>query len=484
MKKKWAQLYCTLIVLILFVFIPGPAASAEDPLLIPMYSLLLNNSGPSISLVKDIYPGVDDDFYPEELFAWNGLLFFNADDGVHGKEVWMSDGTEAGTKMLKDINVGPDRSNGYDIYNGDEIDYSLVWDRTFTPMGGTLYFAATSGNHPATLWKSDGTADGTTEVYSVSPGNLTVFNGALYFTGTPGSDTELWKSDGTSEGTEIVKDISENYSSDAGGESGFTLFNNELYFSAGNTNTNASPELCGLWKTDGTGGGTDAVKPGTDLEPYSMAVCNNTLYFVAYDDTNSYDFWKSDGTSVGTEKLSNYQFSQAPSRFTEYNGSLYFVAEDGAYGRELWRLDCSSGTSTMVKDINPDAAGSNPQNLTVMGDTLYFKAEEANHGLELWKTDGTGLNTMMVKDINPGSSGSSIESITAYDGMLYFTADDGVHGDELWISDGTETGTSLLKDINPGADWSYPYEFTAMNGTLFFTATDATNGCELWKLKK
>ncbi|MDH3329626.1 MAG: hypothetical protein OEM01_10370, partial [Desulfobulbaceae bacterium] len=169
MKKKWAQLYCTLIVLILFVFIPGPAASAEDPLLIPMYSLLLGQSGSSIRLVKDIYPGVDDSD-PEELVVVNGLLYFGATDGVHGNEIWTSDGTAEGTKMLKDINAGAGDSNSY------TTTFTVGWDRDITPMNGFLYFAATDGNHPVTLWKSDGTADGTSEVYSVTPGNFIVFN--------------------------------------------------------------------------------------------------------------------------------------------------------------------------------------------------------------------------------------------------------------------------------------------------------------------
>jgi len=458
----------------------GAVASAQVKTLVPVYSLLLFDlkAGPDVQLVKDIYPGSSDS-WPEELFAWNGRVFFGADDGTNGNEVWMSDGTAGGTTMLKDIHPGPGRSNGYDPPPSGGIG----WSRDFTAMGSYVYFAATDGNHPASLWKTDGTEAGTSEVFSVSPEYMTVLNGALIFKGYTGGDVELWKSDGTSGGTAMLKNISQNYDSYPGGMTGFVLFNNELYFDVANTTSNTPPEPCELWKTDGTEAGTVAVKPGTALEPAEeLGVCGGYLYFPVYDSGN-YSMWRSNGTAAETEQLAGLSFTgSSPRRFTVYNGDLYFSANDGT-GWEVWKLNCATGAAAMLKDISPDPNSDSPSELTVYNGFLYFRADHPAYGDELWRTDGTEAGTVLVKDINPGPTGSSLYDLTEFDGLLYFSADDGTNGDELWLSDGTADGISLAKDIYKGPEGSDPYELTPLGNTLLFSASDGASGWELWKLQ-
>ena len=53
-------------------------------------------------MVKDINTGVDADSDPTYLANVNGTLYFRANDGINGFELWKSDGTEAGTVMVKD----------------------------------------------------------------------------------------------------------------------------------------------------------------------------------------------------------------------------------------------------------------------------------------------------------------------------------------------------------------------------------------------
>ncbi len=81
-------------------------------------------------------------------------------------------------------------------------------------MNGTLYFQASEGSIGAELWRSDGTSAGTVLVRDISPGDgafprhLTNVNGMLYFRADDGnSGTELWRSDGTLAGTVLVRDI-------------------------------------------------------------------------------------------------------------------------------------------------------------------------------------------------------------------------------------------------------------------------------------
>jgi len=141
-------------------------------------------SGPAY-LVKDIWPGSPSSFLSGFAEA-NGYLFFAAYDGVHGVELWKSDGTEEGTVLVKDIGLGFGSEPG-----------------SLTNLGGTLFFAATDATAGRELWKSDGTAAGTLLVKDISslghsnPSYLTPVNHQLVFAAAG----ELWKTDGTSAGT-------------------------------------------------------------------------------------------------------------------------------------------------------------------------------------------------------------------------------------------------------------------------------------------
>jgi ELWxxDGT repeat protein len=125
-------------------------------------------------------------------------FYFPGIDETHGYELWKSDGTEAGTMLLKDINSSGD---------------SWCWD--FTYVNGKVFFSADDGTHGTEVWVSDGTEAGTKMVKDIHPGsgssgpyNLTNVNGLLYFVAGDGTNGyELWKSDGTEAGTQMVKNI-------------------------------------------------------------------------------------------------------------------------------------------------------------------------------------------------------------------------------------------------------------------------------------
>src|SRR6476646_6681901 len=158
------------------------------------------------SLVKDINPGPESS-EPLNLEGVGGTVFFSASIyGELGFELWKSDGTSAGTTLVRDISPGP----GY----GVDPDVHL------TRVRDTLLFPANDDVHGPELWRSDGTEAGTGLVKDIHPGSAGsistyAFNrgtlahrGRLFFTAWDGvHGFELWRSDGTSAGTRLVRDV-------------------------------------------------------------------------------------------------------------------------------------------------------------------------------------------------------------------------------------------------------------------------------------
>ena len=386
---------------------------------------------------------------PKIFTVVNGYLFFEADDGSgKGRELWLSDGTESGTNMIKDIYSGSSNS---------EIDY-------MTMMGWRFYFKAKDGNG-SELWISDGTELGTKMLKDINPSSdsnpeyLTVMDEKLYFSADDGTNgTELWVSDGTEAGTIMLKDIHLTLSSTP---KNFTVMNDKLYFRA-----NDGPHDEELWVSDGTEAGTTMLK---DINPIGNSnsqyytVVNNKLFFSAFD-LNGSELWVTDGTKVGTKMVKdinpNAAFSE-PSYLTRVNGKLFFSANDGTNGYELWISDGTEAGTKMVKDINI-GGDSSPYRFIAMDDKLYFAADDGTNGYELWVSDGTEAGTKMVKNINPNGGADIGEYLRVVNGKLYFVADDGSNGKELWVTDGTEAGTKIASNINPGDSSSDPQYITVL----------------------
>ncbi len=482
-------------------------------------------------LLKDIYPGINDS-YPEYFANVNGTLFFVArQESFNDREVWKSDGTAAGTVIVKNLQPipgggsfpyrltasngrlfftpsQPDNRSGAEpwISNGTEagtfelkdINYftnASIPHQNSLLAGNDLYFPVSSiyGNK---LAKTDGTEAGTivltpTDIahpdynYSVQSSTPMVHaNGITYFLGNISfyNNTEVWRTDGTVAGTSMLKDIDgDAFTSSQPGA--LTAMGNNLYFFA---NTAAAGRE--LWKTDGTEAGTVLLKdiyPGTGSSGATeMIELNGTLYFKANgNDGASVELWKSDGTAVGTVKVKDINPGAAgsnPVNFAKMGNRIYFTATDNVSGAELWTSDGTEAGTFMVKDINPGLASSNVSQVMALSNRLFFTASTAATGFELWTSDGTEAGTVMVKDIYPGATASSINNITAAGNKIYFVASNGTNGRELWVSDGTEAGTFMTRDIRTGSSDGAIDRLFFADGTLFFTANNGINGIELW----
>jgi len=380
-----------------------------------------DGTAPGTVMIKDINPGPEGGIL-STLFASNGSVYFQANDGTHGNELWKSDGTEAGTIILKDIYPGVATSgfNAGTPHSGNP--------NNFASANGVVYFAASGGNETHEVWKTDGTTAGTTlikDVYSGIQGyaltNLITLGANLYFTVYGGaSGNELWKSDGTAQGTEFVKAMSGDNFTNHG-----TIMNGALYFLEGDGLWKSdgtpsgtillkekggsfalSPELLipingllyftgnddahglELWKSDGTAAGTvllkDIYSGSTSSDINAFAKVGNKLMFSANDGIHGNEIWVSDGTGAGTKMVQDVepgigssmeaQFYELKTNIIEVNGKVFASATTTDFGNEIWVA-------------NAPADGPLPVEL------LEFKGSlVGNDGFLQWKTENE-INT-------------------------------------------------------------------------------------------
>jgi ELWxxDGT repeat protein len=436
-----------------------------------------------VEMVKDINFGSESS-QPFDFVSFNDKIIFDAWDSNidYGWEPHISDGTEAGTDLLMDINPGPDTS----------------WPRYFTLFKNMIWFSADNGVNGDELWVTDGSDIGTSMFMDIYPGptesfphGFTIFDDRLFFSASdPLHGCELWVTDGTIPGTSMIRDI--NPETEGSNPKWFTVFNDKLFFTADDGSHGYE-----LWVTDGTFDGTymfDDIRTNNwyykGSSPRELTVFNEFLVFWADNYVDGEELWFTDGISPAVKIEINVSGSAYPKhvegQLIVFKDLLFFTADDGIHGDELWVTDCTFQGTKIVKDINP-YYHSSAYGFTEFKDMLFFRADDGSYypdyeNIELWVTDGTKDGTYMFMEIYPGPSHSSPYSFTIFDDRLFFGSIDDSHGCELWVTDGTISGTYMYEDIYTGTYFSNPGSFTIVDDMLLFAARDGIHGIELWKL--
>lgn len=309
------------------------------------------------------------------LASANQRVFFVAQDGVHGFQLWVSDGTDAGTRMLTDF---PSFSNFPRL-------------AILRAAGDLVYF-----DEGDQLWRSDGTTAGT---FAVTPSNveLTSFLGSVgnrfFFSASDRAHGgEIWSSDGTPAGTSVLKDI-------CPGSCGsyptgfFANYEGEALFAANG----------GLWKSDGTEAGTTEVTNAVEPSGADPVVSAGTLYFSGTDSAHGTEPWRTDGTAGGTRLLADIrpgpEHSSSPSQFTDLNGETFFTAYDDQSDLQLWHTDGTPGGTTMVSVDKSLGLSS----LDARGRELMFVDFDRRFGSELWRVVGPVMSAPSIDSVSPAS---------------------------------------------------------------------------------
>ena len=328
----------------------------------------------------------------------NGNSYFFADDGLHGLELWKTDGTAAGTVMVRDINIG---AGGYSGKFTSEF-----------PLNGNIVFYANDGTG-FDLWKTDGTAQGTVKISnnkfvaipylgsSVQKNTFVVSNNKMFFF----VNQALQVLDGT---TFSVSSLESNGSWTPANP--LIAFQNQIYFFRQTGN------IASLWSTDGTLTNTRLIK--------------NNLYTAAYNG-NTY-------LPVRSAVSLNCMYIE-----------MKLTTKGTYYTSELWKSDGTGPGTEIIKAFN-----SQLNDMLFIKDKLYFSAFLDNLSNGIWVSDGTTDNTTLLYSFN-------LSTYTSFGGMtiwsssfknlndsLIFYKNPGYGNNAVFSTNGTLTGTKKILDLN------------------------------------
>ena len=438
-------------------------------------------------------------------------------DGNTAMDPWISDGTAAGTRRIRDLEP--------------------LWLRAFTAANGLVFFEELHDYADDFVWVTDGTAGGTVRLgvgrsgdYAASdaaPYPLGAAGGRTYWAGRHGGDGALFATLGPADGAHLVVEppvrsvssgprlvgavgdrmlvsgcrgntshlwsvapdgaVEEIVGADELGNCG-ALVQAPMLTSGGATflafaqlNGVSLPEL---WRTDGSAAGTMRLPlPGAGVPSAAVALHGEALFTMGFAGTNDLSLWSSDGTASGTRRVVDLLGVVAfGPGFVAAGEIAYFTGFAEAGGLQLWRTDGTGGGTfplTVGASLSLDS-----YSLVVLGDRLYFIAAEIDCGgaSAVWVSDGTveGTHAALGAELYI----QSVVDLAVAGGRLWFTAS---RGDlwTLWVSDGTVAGTRQLPAVPSwrpyGFDGDVPTRLAALGDTVYFSASDAEHGLELWR---
>jgi ELWxxDGT repeat protein len=473
------------------------------------------------SLVRDIAPGSRGSS-PRHFAVLGKLLYFQADDGSHGAELWRTDGSAEGTAIVKDLQPGTRSSSprfltqykGKLYFQADGVDTTWMLQNPENHLGRhfhpsevdscngfrqsgyepSAFFAVSSSN----VWDPQKVYDCPAGFHWASTAEAMDLFSGTHGTEASGSDQmTYWGQCGWKEfewGGLVRKRFRFVDSSQTG-----------AYKHAGRRDSympeidHSTSEFAGIMCVRGDGacrGTAQLWGIGPEHTSAESEITDRDACFLR----SGSELWESDGTEHGTKRVTDAirpgLSGSSPTFLTVMNvGSgplLFFGAVSDKYGNELWRTDGTEGGTVVVKDIHSGHVGSNPQFLTVFNNKLYFSANEDTYATEprLWVSDGVarsddvvagrpGDNAAGTKQVDSSADAWSPKYLAACQSNLFFQASNGAAGPELWKTDGSTV--TLVKDIQVGGAGSRPSYIVCYNNHVYFQADDGKHGAELWR---
>lgn len=448
-----------------------------------------------------------------------GQVVFAARDLTHGTEPWTSDGTGAGTRILRDLCAGACDSNpeGFTLHGGT-VDFRVTWN-------GRTRLARTDGTAAALL--APVTPVTTVPGYFPPLIDLADVGPRTFFAGLDSQGSQPWVTDGTAAGSRRIVSGANSGGSDPRDS---VVLGDLLLFTASDGATRS------VWTVDAQGTAAPISGTGVPIDrpgPSALTVSGGSAYFVSDRGTDGVELWRTDGSPAGTLRLASFQ-DKALSDLRDLGGSLVFLATstDGEQPVfSFWKSDGTPAGTALWLGLPADTVGIT--DVTALGPELYFFLRSET---ELWvvRSDGTdGGTRKLFQDFDSCGFFDEESRFLRSAGLVYFTACGG-YGIYLYRTDGTAAGTvrvipaagdtssdtPFLQALfefqgdfyyfgaNPDQDSPVPWilwrgrtpataaplkavgfqyydpvqpEYTVLGGRLYFRAWDPDHGFELWR---
>jgi len=365
-------------------------------------------------------------------------LYFNSIDANDHGNLWVTDGTPAGTQQLS------------------AADASLfgLGPSSFAVLGNSVYFKGYDAAARPNLFTLDAASGVVSEItpantsaYGLLPMDITAYAGKLYFRGHDAAGAyTLWTSDGTAAGTVEIPVAGQATTGLYPGN--LTTFAGKLAFSA----ATSSPFTNGLYLSDGTAAGTThvpvyAASP-LGLQIHSMASLGSKLVFEGQGVALRNLIWAFDDTGAGARELVSGLIPTSgptgyPTGLLSFGSKAGFTAVDatGQYG--IWITDGTSVGTIKLPGIVSNSDGAPMAALS--GGRLAFIATGPNNANGVWITDGTAAGTVALPVPGASDAGLSPHAVMAMGNLVLFDGVTASGARGLFTSDGTAAGTRLLQ---------------------------------------
>ena len=443
---------------------------------------------------------LEDDALTVPPLSHNGKTYYaTSGPGSGDAQLWVSDGSAVGTVKLKSFlseiqyfHTLPGRSELYFLAEGNNGQWDL-WKTNGTPGGtvsvfnfgvrdefsapvaiaGTTYYATLGmAQDTSQLWRTDGTATGTTLIAEI-PGTLKTFHqisgqtGIYFFAQRSSGASLLWKTDGTPAGTATIKFFNAQSELpppiEIGGKTFYTPIGDDPFESD-------------LWVTDGTNGGTYQIRTFNGFtSQYHELPGQQGVYFLYENANSAVALLRINPTATTTTNIQSFGLMEAYEYLQDLNGEgLYLLSPPGPDNAEIWTSNGTAAGTQKIKDIVgeilfPHTFPGAPE--------VFFLSFASNGQTEFWKTNGTDSTTVVVRTL--GVTGG-VEDMIFHNGQAWYNLVGVFFADaELWRSDGTLNGTTIVKEHQ--ADMR---EFHVIGNTrdLYYLTIAPGDVFDLWQL--